>query len=87
MNNLDCDVLTETFDYKNFKKLNNYWKSYHGQFNNNLFNGQGTLFLSNGEKYIGKFHFGVISGEGSFYKNNGEIIAGIWNENKFIGSR
>ena len=45
---------------------------------NGKFNGIGTLFLSNGDKYTGDFVNGKFNGTGTLTRANGEIIRGKW---------
>ena len=84
--------LNDSFDYKDFNLLNEYWLKYAGQFKEDCKEGKGTLFISNGEKFEGNFtndiiqgiYFQlIIKGEG-VYHTKGGIIHGIWRYNKLI---
>ena len=51
---------------------------------NDLKNGSGSFFLSNGEKFEGAFLDDAVHGEGKFYKLNGEVVTGRWQNNKIV---
>ena len=69
-------ILNNSFDYKNFENVKNYWEKYEGDFTNDQKNGHGIWYLSNGEKYAGSFQNDHVHGYGTFYMNNGDIING-----------
>lgn len=48
-------MVGKEYDYKNFETLGNGWEKYEGEFNMDLKEGFGVLYLSNGEKYAGNF--------------------------------
>lgn len=41
-------------------------------------NGEGVLYLSNGERFEGEFIDDSIDGPGCFLRKNGQKIKGIW---------
>ena len=43
--------------------------------------GEGILYISNGEKFVGEFHNDVISGKGAFTTLTGDRIHGEWKDN------
>jgi len=60
---------------------------YEGEINksNNLPNGKGYLFYSNGETFFGNFKNGIKEGEGEYYYNDGTIYIGSWKNDKKNG--
>jgi hypothetical protein len=58
------------------------WEKYEGEFSNNVKNGEGTLYLLNGDKFKGMFLNDQVNGKGVYTKSNGEVIHGTWKENK-----
>ena len=55
-----------------------------GDFRDDMKNGRGTLYFSNGQKVEGEFFEDSIHGYGKYYKNNGEIISGKWDNNQLL---
>ena len=70
------------FTYMDFDQMYDCWKKYEGEFSNNLKNGEGILYLLNGDKFEGMFNNDQINGKGVFTKSNGEVIHGEWKQNK-----
>jgi len=66
------------FDYKNLDKVENHWIRYEGEFRGGKRHGQGTLALSNGEKFVGEFHKDQINGKGAYHLLNGQTVEGQW---------
>ena len=60
------------------------WTLYDGNFRGDLKNGQGTLFLTNGEYYEGGFEEDYAHGEGVYHTVNGELVQGRWDRNLLI---
>ena len=48
-----------------------FWTKYVGLFHEDNKEGQGTLFLSNGDKFEGNFLQDLVSGPGKYIKSNG----------------
>ena len=46
--------------------------------------GQGTLFLTNGEKYTGYFDEGMVNGSGVFTTTENQEIVGNWNQGQLV---
>jgi len=67
----------ESFDYKDFTKLGNYWSTYEGNFEFDQKNGNGTLTLCNGETYSGGFEADHVHNEGVFRRRN-RTVHGVW---------
>ncbi|KAM3146948.1 hypothetical protein pb186bvf_001102 [Paramecium bursaria] len=47
--------LEEPFDYKDFDNVEDFWIKYSGNFEVDNKEGQGTLYLTNGERFVGTF--------------------------------
>ncbi|CAK75462.1 unnamed protein product (macronuclear) [Paramecium tetraurelia] len=80
--NEEPQMLFGQFDYGDFDQVGEYWTKYVGQFNDDNKEGQGTLYLSNGEKFEGTFLQDLISGFGRYFKANGQEVQGRWWRNK-----
>lgn len=74
--------LTGEFDYTNFDKLGDYWTKYEGEFADDVKDGVGTLYLSNGDRFDGDFKQDLINGKGLYTFANGKRILGEWINNK-----
>ena len=61
-----------------------FWVKYEGQFYDDNKEGQGTMFLSNGERFVGAFSKDFIEGAGLFYCKNGRVVDGKWQSNKLL---
>ena len=55
---------------------NNDRYTYIGTFNNDLFNGWGTLYIIGGEKYEGEWKNGKMEGEGKYFYPFGNTYIG-----------
>ena len=55
-------------------------ENYFGDFRNDLYDGQGTLFYENGDWYIGQWKEGRKHGEGTLTLSNGDQYVGKWKE-------
>lgn len=53
---------------------------YEGFWYNGMFDGKGTQYFENGERYEGLFKEDKFHGEGIFYKDD-SIIYGVWKDN------
>ncbi|CAD8089440.1 unnamed protein product [Paramecium primaurelia] len=76
--------LQESFDYRDFDNVEDYWIKYSGNFDQDNKEGQGTLYLTNGERFVGTFQKDFINGPGIFYCMNGKIMDGRWVNNKLV---
>ncbi|CAD8171065.1 unnamed protein product [Paramecium octaurelia] len=76
--------LNEPFNYQDFDHIEDFWTKYEGEFNDDNKEGQGTLYLSNGEKFCGQFLKDYINGFGLFHTKNQKIVEGRWVNNKLI---
>ena len=68
------------FNYTDFSTIDNYWSYYVGEFNSDYFEGFGTMYFKNNEKYVGGFDKGMMNGQGIYYWGDQEI-KGVWKEN------
>ncbi|CAD8152519.1 unnamed protein product [Paramecium pentaurelia] len=80
--NEEPQMLFSDFDYGDFDQVGEYWTKYFGQFHEDNKEGQGTLFLSNGDKFEGNFLQDLVSGPGKYIKANGQVFSGRWWRNK-----
>ncbi|CAD8082848.1 unnamed protein product [Paramecium sonneborni] len=76
--------LNEPFNYQDFDHIEDFWTKYEGEFNDDNKEGQGTLYLSNGEKFCGQFFKDYINGFGLFHTQNQKLVEGRWINNKLI---
>lgn len=60
-------------------------KSYEGDWNNGIREGNGTMVWKNGGKYVGNWKSGVRNGYGTHYYADGEIYEGNWLADKQHG--
>ena len=58
---------------------------YIGEFKNNLANGQGTCYYSNGERYEGNWSNGSFNGTGTLFLPDGTKVNGVWDYGTFMG--
>ncbi|CAD8197241.1 unnamed protein product [Paramecium octaurelia] len=84
LQNLYVEEIDSAFDCNNMTTIGNGWSSYEGQFVGGKMQGQGMLFLSNGEKYVGEFDDGMIHGDGEFTTYQKEVIKGNWDQGYLI---
>jgi hypothetical protein len=76
--------LSSPFDYQDWDYVEDYWIKYEGQFSEDSKNGEGKLYLSNGEIFEGRFKDDMVWGEGVLNKRDGSRVKGLWRENKLI---
>lgn len=57
--------------------------TYEGDFDNDLYDGQGKLHWKHGYKYTGQWKQGRMDGEGKFKHYDGHILQGIFNNNYY----
>lgn len=77
--------LLVSFDYKDFSKIEGMWIKFEGRFRIILGNfiddvkqGKGKVYLTNGEWIEGEFKGGVLDGESIFFDLFNNKIKGIW---------
>eukprot|EP00981_Chlorochromonas_danica_P010590 scaffold3290_cov165-Ochromonas_danica.AAC.33 len=62
---------------------------YEGEWNNNMYNGRGTLWVKKGKNfvrvYVGNWIDGSMEGEGIRYYENGEVYKGEWEQGQRNG--
>ncbi|CAK83701.1 unnamed protein product (macronuclear) [Paramecium tetraurelia] len=78
--NYSAEEINGPFDYRDLSVIENGWLSYEGEFYQGKMQGNGALYLTNGERYEGQFNDGMIEGKGVFITQDGEQIEGIWRE-------
>ena len=78
MYNPDSILFDTFFNIKSFENLNENWLRFEGNFHNDLKNGPGKLYLSNGEYLSAEWLNDKVNGFGVFYCLNGEQIDGEW---------
>ncbi|CAD8127597.1 unnamed protein product [Paramecium sonneborni] len=78
--NYSAEEIQGPFDYTDLSIIENGWLSYEGEFFQGKMQGNGTLYLTNGERYEGQFHDGMIEGKGVFLTQDGQQIEGHWRE-------
>ncbi|CAD8212821.1 unnamed protein product [Paramecium octaurelia] len=74
----------EGFDYRDFDNVEDYWMKYSGNFKLDNKEGQGSLHLTNGERFVGSFERDLINGKGVFYRMDGKMMEGRWVDNKLV---
>lgn len=57
--------------------------TYEGDFDNDLYDGQGKLHWKQGYKYTGQWKQGRMDGEGKFKHYDGHILQGVFNNNYY----
>ncbi|CAK68131.1 unnamed protein product (macronuclear) [Paramecium tetraurelia] len=77
-------MLEESFDYRDFDYVEDYWIKYSGNFWMDNKEGQGSLHLTNGERFVGQFERDLINGRGVFYRRDGKMMEGRWVDNKLV---
>ncbi|CAD8063264.1 unnamed protein product [Paramecium sonneborni] len=80
--NEEPQSLFTEFDYRDFDQVGEFWTKYVGLFHDDNKEGQGTLYLSNGDKFEGNFLQDLVSGPGKYIKSNGQFVSGRWWRNK-----
>ena len=77
--------ITSCVDYKELGKITSCWVKYEGYFQNDKREGQGTLYLTNGEQFRGNFVEDMPQGPGIYKDINGKHIQGNWDKGILIG--
>ncbi|CAD8067168.1 unnamed protein product [Paramecium sonneborni] len=80
--NEEPQSLFSEFDYRDFDQVGEFWTKYVGLFHEDNKEGQGVLYLSNGDKFEGNFLQDLVSGPGKYIKANGQFVSGRWWRNK-----
>ena len=73
----NCDDGFGTWQSENYK--------YIGQFQNSLFNGQGTTMFDNGDSHVGTYKDDLFNGFGTYLYNNGDKYIGNFLDDQFHG--
>lgn len=55
-----------------------------GTFRNDMKEGPGTLYLSNGEYFVGMFEADMVSGDGVYHSMSEGNIRATWRNNKIL---
>ncbi|CAK61526.1 unnamed protein product (macronuclear) [Paramecium tetraurelia] len=74
----------EDINYRNLEDIGFAWTKYVGQFYDDNKNGQGTLYLLNGDRFEGSFQDDQAQGQGRYISIGGKVIQGFWNFNHFV---
>lgn len=64
---------------------NTYTTTYVGEYANDLSNGVGEEYWSDGSKYTGQFKDGMKNGYGVYFWNDGGVYRGMWENNEIQG--
>lgn len=75
----NCENGQGTYIYKGAEA------KYVGSFKNNLAEGEGVCFYSNGERYEGQWSNGSFNGTGTLFLQDGSKVHGLWKEGTFMG--
>jgi hypothetical protein len=86
LHNENQRYLDGIFDYSNFDGLEKCWMRYEGSFIEGRKEGEGVIYLTNGEKYVGWFRNDVIEGPGDFYRKDNVVVSGVWSGNRLVAS-
>lgn len=70
--------LNKEYDYSHLENLCQEWIKYDGYFQGDVKSGEGTLHLSNGERFKGHFENDLPHGFGAFTTSKGSTVNGIW---------
>lgn len=76
--------ITSEIDYENLDRVEACWVKYEGNFSEDQKNGEGALYLSNGEYYRGQFKDDQPNGCGAYKRTNGQIVDGAWQNGKYL---
>ena len=76
---------SKEIDYKDLNKVNKNWIKYEGEFLAGKRHGMGSLQLVDNYEFSGKFKNNLANGAGKFYFPDQSMVAGDWENNKFIG--
>ena len=71
-------LLSGQYDYKDWDEVEDYWIKYEGAFSEDSKNGEGKLYLSNGEIFEGHFREDMVWGDGVLNRRDGTKIKGSW---------
>lgn len=82
--NEEPEKSTGQFEYHDFSALGEKWIRYEGEFHNDIKDGKGKLFLTNGERFEGDFIDDKIHGRGKFFTNDSQVVAGLWQDDKLV---
>ncbi|KAL4479605.1 hypothetical protein ABPG72_004201 [Tetrahymena utriculariae] len=74
----------QSFDYADFDKMGEHWIQYEGGFLDDLKQGQGILYLPNGNRFIGGFLNDMVEGIGIFVTSEGKEIKAHYSQNKLL---
>ena len=80
----DVVKLKDSFDYRSFDNIGDFWIKYEGYFLDDNKEGKGKLVLSNGEWFNGQFSEDKVHGDGEFFRKDGVRILGRWHRNKMV---
>lgn len=67
-------------DMRDFSQRN--WVKYEGEFSRGEWQGFGTIYFANGEKFSGSMRSGKVNGYGCFYGTGSDMTKGIWVNNR-----
>ncbi|CAD8163557.1 unnamed protein product [Paramecium octaurelia] len=84
LNNQNSQKQKENFDYQDCTNIDQYASKYEGSLQFGKKQGQGKLFLTNGEIFIGTFANDLIDGHGIFELNNQIKFSGVWQKGKLL---
>lgn len=65
-------------DYRTLSNVRDAWVKYEGNFVEDEKQGEGTLFLSNGEYWRGQWMKDLPNGKGVFKTRGGDLVKGVW---------
>ncbi|EAR84475.1 protein kinase (macronuclear) [Tetrahymena thermophila SB210] len=74
----------QSFDFTDFDKMGEHWIQYEGGFLDDQKQGQGILYLSNGNRFIGGFLNDMVEGIGIFVNQEGKEIKAHYSQNKLL---
>ena len=58
---------------------------YFGDWQNDLFHGNGEYLFANGDRYVGQLAFGMKHGQGSYFYKNSNVFEGEWANDQKCG--
>ena len=76
--NEEVQLLSGQYDYKDWDDVEDYWIKYEGAFSEDSKNGEGKLYLSNGEIFEGHFREDMVWGDGVLNRRDGTRVKGSW---------
>ena len=71
-------------NWERLDRVEQFWVKYEGQFKEDLKNGLGVLYFSNGESFSGVFRDDLPEGVGNFKSIDGSQIKGVWSNGVFV---